>query len=61
MVFFSTTAKDGSLMTAVKFSKLLKPFSLPALVTLFTDSWNTLKMGVTIKMAMRMMLGAIQM
>ena len=34
----STREKAGSLMTEVKFSKLLKPFSLPARVTLFMDS-----------------------
>ena len=61
MVFFSTRENAGSFMILVKFSKLLKPFSLPARVTLFMDSWNTLMMGVTIKMAIRMMLGAIQM
>ena len=59
-VFFSTRAKAGLLRTFVKFSKLLNPFIWPARVTRLMDSWKTLMMGVTIKMAIRIMLGAIQ-
>ena len=58
-VFFSTRAKVGFLSTVVKFSKLLNPFRIPARVTLFAEIWNTRRMGVTIKIAIRITLGAI--
>ena len=61
MVFFSTRLKAGLFSTLVKFSRPLKPLILPARLTSLRESWNTLTMGVTMKMAIRMMLGAIQM
>ena len=38
----------------------MKPLSCPVRLTLLAAIWNTFRMGVTIKMAIRMTLGAIQ-
>ena len=60
-VFFRTKEKAGALTTLMKFSKLLKPLSAPVLVTLFRAIRNTVTMGIRMKTAIRMTLGAIQM
>ena len=61
MVFFSTRENAGSLTTLVKFWKLLKPWILPVRLTLLDAIRNTERMGVMMKTAIRMTLGAIQM
>ena len=59
-VFFSTRPKAGLFSTLTKFPMPLKPLILPARLTSLKESWKTLKIGVTIKMAIRIILGAIQ-
>ena len=48
-------------MTFWKFSNPIKPLIRPAFVILLTDILNTKKMGMIIKMDIRITLGAIQM
>ena len=59
-VFFKTRLKEGLLMTFTKFSMPLKPLIFPARLTSLMAIWNTDRMGIRIKTAIKITLGAIQ-
>ena len=59
-VFFRTKLKEGLLMTFTKFSMPLKPLILPARLTSLIAIRNTDRMGIRMKTAIKITLGAIQ-